>query len=793
MESNLAGVARVAFEAVTGEFNRDVSHAEQKYRSATEHMSDGALKLELAQARLQRQLAKGPAAYREIASAELAVRRAQRELRAETDLTTKAIDRQDRELRSFGRGGVSGFSSMRGQVLGLASAFVGTYGLINVLKQSVAEAREAETVQAQLGNAVRRAGIDYAAFAGQIEKALQAQSKMASFDDEELAGGLTVLVRRTKDVNEALRLNALAANVARGRNVELEAGVQIVLKAYNGQVGGLRRLGLEIDKNATSTQALAKLQQAYGNSAATFAETSIGKQERLNKTLGDSKEIIGTALIPTVDRLASSFAGYLEGLNDSGELQRRVESTLKDVGAAAKGVADGLELIRDVTGPVVDAMGGIDNAAQTFLILGALAKMRRFIGGFTLLKTTSATTKAAVMADMAAMSTAAGGVGGAGGRRSLPIGPGGLATVALIASQMLPAPASGNKGTVTSGGVEYDAVADENGNIRLVPRSVGKGQSRSALPGVGPWWERVANAAGVRTTRSAASPGVRGTAGSEGGGGGRPGGKGPAAGSADLAFDIEFANATTDRQRVGLANRRLGFLLPAIARFEADKDMTVKEQQRLLRFIGERDRMLAIIDGVEDAARAKREQAADERERREEEAARKAKAREEAAERKQKERDEAAKARRRKAAEARRKVLEDAERQITEEAQMRMRIKQAASRFNRETGQANREILEQALKSDGTERVVDDWIRRTGRAANPAAVFRAGGESEEFKRMAFAFLGQLQGVTNQFGSNVKGPGGSIVIENHWPTPAVDVNQWGIYQRHSLERAGMVSG
>lgn len=61
-----------------------------------------------------------------------------------------------------------------------------------------------------------------------------------------------------------------------------------------------------------------------------------------------------------------------------------------------------------------------------------------------------------------------------------------------------------------------------------------------------------------------------------------------------------------------------------------------------------------------------------------------------------------------------------------------------------------------------------------------------------FRRSSFEFLGQLQGFTNQFGSNFQAPKvGQVTIENHWPTQPSDMNQWGIWQRHAIERTGMV--
>ena len=73
---SLASVARVAFEATgTGEVARDVAQLEARYTSSMKDMSDGAIKLQLAEDRLQRQLRRGPSNYAALARAELGVRR----------------------------------------------------------------------------------------------------------------------------------------------------------------------------------------------------------------------------------------------------------------------------------------------------------------------------------------------------------------------------------------------------------------------------------------------------------------------------------------------------------------------------------------------------------------------------------------------------------------------------------------------------------------------------------------------------------------------------------------------
>ncbi len=419
MATNLAGVARVAFEAQTNEFNRDVDYAERNYRAATEHMSDGAIKLELANERLRRSLAKGPPAANQQARALLGVRRAEAELAAESRRTTATLDRQERQLGRLSRGAVAGSGVFHGlgRSIAFASAsFLGGAGLVYGIRTVIKAAEEQQVVQAKVAQAVHNSGLEYESYRKQIDDTLQAQSKLSAFDDEDLASSFAKLVIRTKDVNQALRLNAVSADVARGRNLSLEAASQLVLKASIGQAGALRRLGIDAKKGADAQELLALVEQKYAGQAGRFAETAAGKQAYFNKVLQDSEEIIGSALLPVISQLADRLSKYLSRLNETGELQRDVNKAVKVGGEVAHDLADGFHAVDAVLEPVVGALGGFASAGKAALAIFALAKLRAIALGIRGIGTASVVAAGEVNVLAAAEERAAlAGAGGAGG------------------------------------------------------------------------------------------------------------------------------------------------------------------------------------------------------------------------------------------------------------------------------------------------------------------------------------------------------------------------------------------
>lgn len=175
---------------------------------------------------------------------------------------------------------------------------------VSVLRDFVAEAQRSEVILGQTKVAVEAAGLSWDASSKQIEDAAGRVSRAASFDDEDILLSFQRFVRTQKDVEKSLDLVGLAADVARGRYISLEAATEIVNKAANGQIGAVRRLVPEIDKNATAVEALAALQRQYAGAAQEYSSSSAGAVDRLTTSLGNAKEMIGGALLPVVDDLA---------------------------------------------------------------------------------------------------------------------------------------------------------------------------------------------------------------------------------------------------------------------------------------------------------------------------------------------------------------------------------------------------------------------------------------------------------------------------------------------------------
>lgn len=275
----------------------------------------------------------------------------QRQIRPAINQTERDLARTNREFSRFGRGALVGTGALSG--LGRAAAFastsfIGGAGLTYAIGSTVKAALESQRVLDQTKNAVEQGGSSWAQYGEQINRTITAQSELAAFDDEELLQTFQNLYRSTGNVTEALRLNALSANVARGRNIDLASAQQIVLKASIGQLGALRRLGLEIPKNATALQALDLIQRKYANSAETYGLTASGAFDRFKVSIENVQETIGEALLPALTDLTNQANKWL----NNPENQERIRKTAEDTASAFGRAADHLGDAKDTIGAI---------------------------------------------------------------------------------------------------------------------------------------------------------------------------------------------------------------------------------------------------------------------------------------------------------------------------------------------------------------------------------------------------------------------------------------------------------
>jgi hypothetical protein len=199
--------------------------------------------------------------------------------------------------------------SLKSYALGLGKAGVAgaLAGAGVFLAASVKAAVEAEKAQAKLTTTLKAAGIHWDAHSRQIDTTIKKTADLSGLTDTQLKGAFTNIVRVTGDhpggLQQALKLTAVAADLARAKHMDVAKAGELVGKVAGGNTSVLKRYGIIIDKGATSTQALGILQHKFSGQAEAYGKTTAGAQDRFKVAVNRLQVEIGTKLIPILTKL----------------------------------------------------------------------------------------------------------------------------------------------------------------------------------------------------------------------------------------------------------------------------------------------------------------------------------------------------------------------------------------------------------------------------------------------------------------------------------------------------------
>lgn len=142
-----------------------------------------------------------------------------------------------------------------------------------------------------------------------VEKQINAYKRLA-FSDEEMRDGLTKIIPVVGDVSQSFRVMRVAMDLARLKGISLEDASTTLVKAFAGQMRGLKDLGIELKSTASDAQILTEVERRAAGQAEAFAESHEGMAKRVGDAWNDMQEDIGKSLLQGADDMARSVDHY---------------------------------------------------------------------------------------------------------------------------------------------------------------------------------------------------------------------------------------------------------------------------------------------------------------------------------------------------------------------------------------------------------------------------------------------------------------------------------------------------
>ena len=228
---------------------------------------------------------------------------------ADIDNLKKNLGAGSKEVDGFG-GKLGGFAKKAGAAFAVAGAAAAAYAG-TLLVDGVKSAIEDEAAQAKLATTLKNVT---GATTNQIKAVEDYITKTAlanGITDDQLRPSLDRLIRSTKDATKAQELQSLALDIAAGTGKDLSAVSEALGKAYDGNLGALKKLGVGIDdsiiKSKNFDAAAAALSKTFEGQASQQAETFAGKMARLNVAFDEAKETVGSYVLDAITPLVSNI------------------------------------------------------------------------------------------------------------------------------------------------------------------------------------------------------------------------------------------------------------------------------------------------------------------------------------------------------------------------------------------------------------------------------------------------------------------------------------------------------
>ncbi len=251
---------------------------------------------------------------------------------------------------------------------------VASVALAGVAVASVKFAIEAQEAQLKLANSIKNSAVvaksSQAAFNAQAE----AIRRLTGADDEAIAGAQAFLVQMGLTEDQVLRLTPRIVDLSSKLGIDLETASKAVGKAVNGNIGGLSRLGIVVDKTAASSDAFGATLKALGG-AAGFAAQKARAQPwlKIKSDLEELAESIGATLLPIVRQVIGTVQRWVQKFNDLSPATRKTIVRVGLLVAALYPVLKVVNLIRGALGGLATAFGLGGGAAAAFaLALGTV-------------------------------------------------------------------------------------------------------------------------------------------------------------------------------------------------------------------------------------------------------------------------------------------------------------------------------------------------------------------------------------------------------------------------------------
>lgn len=221
-----------------------------------------------------------------------------------TEFKDTGIKQAMKEFKALGTAGEKAQFAIKKAAVPAAAALA---GVVTIIAGAVSAAIEDQAAQASLARQIKVSTKATDAQIASVEKYISSLGQSVAVADDEARPALQALVVATKDVTKAQNLLNLAIDISASTGKDLATVSDALAKGYAGNMRGLQALSPEIKAmvkdGASLEEVLAVLSENFGGAGVAAANTAAGGMKKLGIAFNETKESIGTAFLPILEKL----------------------------------------------------------------------------------------------------------------------------------------------------------------------------------------------------------------------------------------------------------------------------------------------------------------------------------------------------------------------------------------------------------------------------------------------------------------------------------------------------------
>ena len=247
----------------------------------------------------------------------------------------KGIDRAMREFKQLETVGEKAQFAIKKAAVPAAAAIGGiAIALGDATKAAMDDQREQSQLKTILQNTTDATDLQVAA----IEDQISFMSRASGIADTDYRIALETLTIATEDTEEAMDLMNIVMDTSVGLHTDSAGVADALAKAYDGNFKALGKLSPEIrdmvKDGADLDEIMGYMADTFGGSVAANAETAAGKLDIMKNSIGETKESIGTALLPVVEAVLPFLQGMADWANKNPDAFLIIAAAIGAIAAA---------------------------------------------------------------------------------------------------------------------------------------------------------------------------------------------------------------------------------------------------------------------------------------------------------------------------------------------------------------------------------------------------------------------------------------------------------------------------